>query len=58
MSEPIDVWGLAEGRCAWCLLCYATKSYLDYDALGDHVKYHTCDVCYAEFAPSNRKELV
>jgi hypothetical protein len=52
MSDPIDVWGLAEGRCAWCLLRATTDSYIGTDTQGDTVRYHTCEVCYVEFAPS------
>ncbi len=50
-NEPIDVWGLAEGRCAWCCLRATTSSYVDEDSQGDIVRYHTCEVCYVEFAP-------
>lgn len=57
MNEAIDVWGLAEGRCAWCGLCHATKNYYDIDSQGDFVNYHVCAVCYIEFAPFKQGEV-
>jgi hypothetical protein len=57
MNEPTDVWGLAEGRCAWCGICYATKNYLAHDSQGDYVKYNVCGVCYLEFAPFKQNEV-
>jgi hypothetical protein len=52
-----DVWGLAEGRCAWCGLCHAVKSYVDYDSQDEQVRYNVCAVCYVEFAPFKQDEV-
>ena len=48
--ELTKVWGLVEGKCAWCLNAVVTKSYNDLDSLGELVAYQVCDLCYDEFA--------
>lgn len=54
MSEPKNLWGLATGRCAWCGLCYATKSYIDYHLNNKNkleaMRFNVCDVCYVDYS--------
>lgn len=50
MLELDKVWGLTEGKCAWCLNADATKSYNDIDTTEELVEYQVCDLCYEEFA--------